>query len=153
MKRSVKFLVLLMTVAMCAMPLTMDARKSSRSGSGTSSGVVRKITPNQFKRLVADYENYPYYFEGNQPVVVDFYADWCGWCKKLSPTMASLARRYAGKINFYSVDVNKYKGFIRAYNIQGLPSLLFISSSRNKLLRGYKEEYNLIEWCDWLLGY
>ena len=48
-----------------------------------------------------------YDFTGKVPVIIDFYAAWCGPCKALSPIMEQLAEAYAGKIKVLKVDVDK----------------------------------------------
>lgn len=71
-------------------------------------------------------------FVGKRPVVIDFYAVWCGPCKRLSPIMDNLAKKYAGKIDFYKVDVDKEKQLAGEYGISSIPYVLFISSDGTK---------------------
>jgi thioredoxin 1 len=55
------------------------------------------------------------------PVFVDFYATWCGPCKAMNPVVDSLAQKYAGRVKFYRVDVDRNK--VASYlGVQGLPT-------------------------------
>jgi thioredoxin len=60
-----------------------------------------------------------------RPVVVDFYATWCGPCKRLAPVMDRMEHRFDGRIDFYRVDVDKAPKLAAGHNIQGVPTLLF----------------------------
>lgn len=67
--------------------------------------------------------------------VVDLYADWCPPCQKLKPIFAQLKAKYDGKLNFVSLDTDKYKNVAEAYNISSIPTLLFISADGKELGR------------------
>ena len=153
MKKSVKVFILLLAVAICSMPLSLDARKSSRSSSGMRSGVVHKINASQFKRLVANYDYCSYCFKGKRPAIIDFSAEWCGWCKKMSPNLAQVAREYAGDIDFYVIDCDKNKSLAQNYNIDGYPKLLVFSMTHHKWFKGYRDLSELRSICYWALGY
>ena len=60
-----------------------------------------------------------------QPVMVDFWADWCGPCRITSPILEDLAKQYAGKINFYKVDVDREQELAAVFGVQSIPSFLF----------------------------
>jgi thiol peroxidase len=61
-----------------------------------------------------------------RPVVVDFYADWCGPCRRLAPTMEALAEHYAGRIDFVRVNVDKHADLARRYGVQAIPLVVLI---------------------------
>jgi thioredoxin 1 len=60
------------------------------------------------------------------PVIIDFYADWCGPCRQLSPRIEEIAKEYAGKIIVYKVNTDKERELSQKLGIQSLPTLLFI---------------------------
>ena len=97
------------------------------STQGASAQVVKEITKSEFTKKVADLEkNKDWKFLGNKPTIIDFYATWCGPCKRLSPIMEQLAKEYNGKVQFYKVDVDKERELATMIEIQSIPSILFI---------------------------
>lgn len=97
------------------------------SKQGASAQVVKEITKSEFTKKVADLEkNKDWKFLGNKPTIIDFYATWCGPCKRLSPIMEQLAKEYNGKVQFYKVDVDKERELATMFGIQSIPSILFI---------------------------
>ena len=63
--------------------------------------------------------------ESKEPVMIDFYADWCGPCQMMGPVVANFAEEYAGKIDIYKVDTEKEEGLAASFGIRSIPSLLF----------------------------
>ena len=86
------------------------------------------LTKGGFLRKVANYMTSPYQwkFLGERPALIDFYAPWCGPCKSLSPVLDELAKEYAGKVDIYKVNVDEAPDIADAFNIRGIPTLLFI---------------------------
>lgn len=87
---------------------------------------MEKLTKNTFLEKVFDFEkNKEWKFEGKLPCLIDFYADWCGPCKMLSPILDELSKEYEGKINIYKVDTEAEQELSAAFGIRSIPSLLF----------------------------
>ena len=59
-------------------------------------------------------------------VVVDFYADWCGPCKKIAPIMEELALEYEGKVLFYKVNVDAERKLATVFQIRNIPTVFFL---------------------------
>lgn len=62
--------------------------------------------------------------------IVDFYADWCGPCKKLSPVLSKLANEFEGKVGFFKVDVDKHAALAGKYEIRGIPAVLLFKDGK-----------------------
>ncbi len=100
---------------------------TNKQTASPKTGVVNQITTSQFKDLIFDFQNNQQWkYQGTLPCIVDFYADWCGPCKKVAPIMEDLAKEYKGKIIFYKVNVDNEKPVAQAFGIQSIPSILFI---------------------------
>lgn len=93
----------------------------------SSNGEVISLTNKMFKKKIFNYDvNKEWKFEGDLPVIIDFYATWCGPCKMLSPRVEAVAKQYAGKIKVYKVDVDLEDQLAQTFGVSGLPTLLFI---------------------------
>ena len=99
----------------------------------TETAKVQYLTTSDFRKKIMDYEAHPdeWVFAGSRPAVIDFYATWCGPCKKMSPIVDELAKNYAGKIDFYKVDIDKEQELAQAFGIQSIPTFLFIPVKGN----------------------
>jgi thioredoxin 1 len=97
------------------------------SGSGNSTAMnqstanVKHITDADFDAEV---------MQSAVPVVMDFYATWCGPCRQLAPTMDSLADQYAGKIKFVKVNVDESPKLAQKFQVEGIPMLVFLQHGK-----------------------
>ena len=66
------------------------------------------------------------------PVLVDFWAEWCGPCKLLSPTIDSIAKTFEGKVAVGKVNVDNHPTLAAEYNVRGIPNLLIFKSGQVK---------------------
>ena len=86
---------------------------------------------NEFTVAVTDgtFEN-----EVNQAkglVLVDFWAEWCGPCRMIAPTLDALAKEYAGKAKVAKLDVDSNQGTAMKYNIRSIPAVLFFKDGKH----------------------
>lgn len=64
------------------------------------------------------------------PVVVDFWAPWCGPCRQVAPTLDKLAKEYAGKIIIAKVNTDENPQWAGQFQVQGIPTMLFIANGK-----------------------
>ena len=85
------------------------------------------LTKSGFLRRVSNFLANPggWKFLGDKPALIDFYAPWCGPCKSLSPVLDDLAKEYAGKIDFYKVNVDDEQELDSLFRIRSVPTLVF----------------------------
>jgi len=86
-----------------------------------STANVKLITEGQFDAEV---------IQSPSPVVVDFYATWCGPCKRLSPMLDELAGPLASKIKFVKINVDEAPQLAQRLEIQGVPTLVFFKNGK-----------------------
>lgn len=64
------------------------------------------------------------------PVLVDFYADWCGPCKMMHPVVEQLAREFAGKLKVIKINVDKNQAAAQQYRVQGVPTFILFKNGQ-----------------------
>jgi thioredoxin len=89
---------------------------------------VKQLTYNEFLKKIWNFENNPntFIYKGKLPAVVDFYADWCGPCRRVAPIMEKLAEEYDGRLLVYKVNVDQEKDLASAFQVKSIPMVLFI---------------------------
>ena len=66
----------------------------------------------------------------DKPVLVDFWAEWCGPCKSLSPTIEEIALEYSGKFSIGKIDIDQNADIAAKYGIRSIPCLLFFNKGK-----------------------
>lgn len=86
-----------------------------------------------FIKKVADIENNSkeWEFLGDKPALIDFYAPWCGPCKRLSPILDDISEEYAGKIDIYKVNVDEEYELASIFGIHSVPTLIFVPKNKD----------------------
>ena len=78
----------------------------------------------------------------DKPVLVDFYADWCGPCKMMAPVVEELAELYDGKAKVGKLNVDNNEGIAMKYGVMSIPTLLVI---KNGQVDGWRAEERSID--------
>lgn len=82
---------------------------------------------------------------GSLPIILDFHATWCGPCKMLAPHLQAIQNKYKGKLVIYRIDVDKEPLLAQRFNIQAMPTMVFMGSKTSfKSELGY-QEYDALE--------
>jgi len=99
---------------------------------------MEKLDKQAFIEKVFDYEKEKEWkYRGTLPAIIDFYADWCGPCKMVTPVLEKISADYDGQLAIYKVDTDKEQDLAMAFGIQSIPSLLFIPvSGQPQMARG-----------------
>jgi thioredoxin 1 len=98
---------------------TISASKGSNAAEATQN--VQLIGEQQFEAEVT---------QAARPVVVDFFATWCGPCKRLSPMLDGLARPLTNEVKFIKVDVDQSAKLAEHFAVQGVPTLIFFKDGK-----------------------
>ncbi len=89
-----------------------------------------ELTHQQFIDKVYDFQkNSTFKYKGDKPAIVDFYADWCGPCRRISPILEKIAKEYDGRLYVYKVNVDHNREVAQAFGVKGIPMVLFVPMS------------------------
>ena len=77
----------------------------------------------QFEKI-KDMESFQQLIQSEKPVLVDFYADWCGPCKAMTPTIQEVAKSTEGKARVVKINIDKNTQAAQAYNVQAVPTFI-----------------------------
>ena len=91
------------------------------AGHTPTTGSIPQIQEQAFQQEV---------LQANQPVLVDFYAPWCGPCQKLAPIVEQLADQFKGQVKFVKVNVDEVSALAKQYRVGGIPTLLLFRQGK-----------------------
>lgn len=101
---------------------------NSSIASANEESAIKHIDAEYMKKNIYDWEASPgeFVFKGSRPAIIDFYANWCGPCRRLSPKLEEIAKKYKGKIDVYKVNVDDEKTLADVFGVRSIPMCLFI---------------------------
>ncbi len=70
--------------------------------------------------------------KGDKPVLIDFYADWCGPCQTMLPIVDELADKYNGELEIVKVNIDKQQQLAREFGVRSIPSLFILQNGEIK---------------------
>ena len=88
---------------------------------------MENLTLETFKTKVFDFEkNKEWSYQGERPLIIDFYADWCGPCRALGPVLEEIAKEYSGRVDVYKVNTETDPELAALFQVRGIPAILFV---------------------------
>lgn len=85
----------------------------------------------------------------SQPVLVDFWASWCGPCKMVAPELEAVGQEYEGKAVVVKINVDEQQQLASTYNVMGIPTLLLFKDGQEKnRIVGYRPRKDLMDAID-----
>jgi len=134
MKKTFQILLLCLIVSSTAI-----AQKSANVS-------IVELSTSTFKQKVWNFDKDKSFKRiGDTPIILDFHATWCGPCKMLAPHLQAIQNKYNGKLIIYKIDVDKDPELAQRFNVEAMPTIIFIGT-KNKYVAelGYKD-YNEFE--------
>jgi thioredoxin 1 len=98
----------------------------------TQQGVVAHVDERQFPQFIA----------AHRYVVVDFWAEWCGPCRRIAPVMDELAAEFAGQVTFAKCNTDENQNLARQFSIDAIPAMLLFSGGQlvDRIIGAYPRE-------------
>ncbi len=101
---------------------------------------IRHVTDDSFEEDV---------LQASGPVLVDFWAEWCGPCKQIAPTLEDLARHYQDKVRVVKVNIDENPSTPSRYGVRGIPTIMMFKAGEVAAVKvGALPKSRLFEWVD-----
>ncbi|MBI4969379.1 MAG: thioredoxin TrxA [Rhodospirillales bacterium] len=104
---------------------------------------MKQVTDNSFDADV---------LKSADPVLVDFWAEWCGPCRQIAPALEELAKEYSGKVTVAKVNIDENPATPSKYGVRGIPTLMLFKNGQVAATKiGALPKSKLYEWVDSVL--
>ena len=101
---------------------------------------IRHVTDDSFEEDV---------LQAPGPVLVDFWAEWCGPCKQIAPALEDVARRYQDKVQVVKVNIDENPSTPSRYGVRGIPTIMMFKAGEVAAVKvGALPKSRLFEWVD-----
>ena len=108
------------------------------------SAAIAQVSDDQFEEQV---------LKSSEPVLVDFWAEWCGPCKMIAPILDELATSYAGKLKIAKINIDHNQKTPRNYNVRGIPTLMIFKDGKVQATQiGAVSKTQLAQMIDKIVG-
>jgi len=101
---------------------------------------MKTLTDKNFEETISN---------ATKPVIIDFWAEWCPPCKKLTPVLEKIAETYKNKVDIYKVNVDQNPFLSQTFSIEVIPTVIFFKGNDAKSgFVGFREEEEVKKWID-----
>lgn len=113
------------TLTFAILGIIFTAWASEPNNAKNSKTIV--LNTKSFSEKVFDFNNETEWkYKGDKPAIIDFWAAWCGPCRRVAPLLEEIAAEYGGEIYVYKVNVDEEVELARAFGIRSIPTILFV---------------------------
>jgi len=106
------------TLVFTSFPIHVDGQTAEKAQVNPS---IAHVSDEQFEEQV---------LKSSEPVLVDFWAEWCGPCKMIAPILDDVATSYAGKLRVAKINIDHNQKTPRNYNVRGIPTLMIFKDGK-----------------------
>lgn len=130
MKNFLRAIIAMLSLSCCTPKNGVETQAKMKDVKESSDEhTIPSISYDQFISKIYDFEHdtlQKWTNKSNRPIVIDFYASWCAPCKKIAPSLEALSKEYKGDVDFHKVNAEEESRLAIAFNVQSLPTLMFI---------------------------
>lgn len=112
------------------------------------------LTKETFMKKVWNYEKNPTEFTylGDKPCLIDFYADWCGPCRKIAPYLEEFAKTYSGDVYIYKINTDQQKELAALFQARSIPMVILVPmKGQPTATKGAHPKEQYVQWIDNIL--
>jgi len=81
-------------------------------------------------KAITSHQEFNKVIQQDKPVLLDFYADWCGPCQTLTPTIEKIAKEFEGKVEVRKINIDENKEIAAKFKVRSIPTLFFVKDGK-----------------------